>query len=75
MTSAQIEDRGRGLLAFCNTVRERGEVAEVEEREDLPALRAMWIIAKATERVRRAALGAASGAAIGMWLGLGGGPP
>jgi hypothetical protein len=54
MTSAQIEERGRAMLAFCNTVRARGSLAVTEEVEDLPALRAEWVVARAAERQRRA---------------------
>jgi hypothetical protein len=38
----QIEDRGRAMRAFVERVRERGEVAVVEEQVDLPALRRRW---------------------------------
>jgi hypothetical protein len=52
MTSAQIEMRGRGVRQFCETVRQRGSVALTEEVEDLAALRALWLVARAAERLQ-----------------------
>jgi len=53
MTSADILQRGFAMRAFCDRVRERGGVATVEEREDLPALRAQFLIARSIERGRK----------------------
>lgn len=52
MTSAEIEHRGRAMRQYGDRMRERGEVATVEESEDLPALRVWWRIARAMERAR-----------------------
>jgi len=49
---AALERRGRALREFCDRVRERGGVAVVEEFEDLPALRILYLIERAAVRAR-----------------------
>ena len=48
-----IVRRGRAMAEFCSRVRERGGRAEVEEDEDLPLLRVLFIIIRTAERLRR----------------------
>jgi hypothetical protein len=52
MSAAEIQRRVRAMLEWCDRVRERGGRAEIEEDEDLPCLRAEWILARAAERAR-----------------------
>jgi aryl carrier-like protein len=52
MMSADIERRGRAMREWCERVRQRGDRAQVEELEDLPCLRAAWLMARAAERAR-----------------------
>ena len=47
-----IERRGVAMVEFCARVRERGGRAETEEDEDLPALRAEYILRRAAVRAR-----------------------
>jgi hypothetical protein len=49
LAARELERRGRAMRAFCDTVRARGGIAEVEENIDLPTLRAVWVIARAGE--------------------------
>ena len=54
--SAQLDaivHRGRAMAEFCARVRERGGRAEVEEDEDLPLLRVLFIVRRTAERLRR----------------------
>jgi hypothetical protein len=48
-----VERRGRAMRLFVDRVRERGGVAEVEEDEDLVALRVRWITLRALARRER----------------------
>jgi hypothetical protein len=47
-----IVARGQAMRRFCDAVRERGDVAVVEEFEDLPALRAQFLIQRSIQRGR-----------------------
>ena len=50
---AQLERHGRAMRDFAERVRQRGDVAIVEEQIDLPRLRSAW------RRLRREAFGVA----------------
>lgn len=50
MTSAEIAARGRAMADFCRRGRQRGGRVLVEELEDLPCLRAEWLMVHAAER-------------------------
>jgi hypothetical protein len=50
---AQVERRGRATRMFADPVRERGDVAVVEELEDLPRLRRLYVELRAIERRER----------------------
>jgi hypothetical protein len=44
LTLESVVARGCAMAEFCARVRERGGVAVVEEREDLPVLRCLYIM-------------------------------
>lgn len=54
MTASEILARGCAMAEFCRRVRQRGDRAEVEEDEDLPVLRMLFVAALAAERLRPA---------------------
>lgn len=49
MSPAEILARARAMRAFADTVRARGGRAVVEEDEDIPVLRALYVMAVAAE--------------------------